>query len=390
RSGLAAMGAALSYFLTVGFLNAFGIFQQYYKQTVLSDKTDFQISWLGSFASFAIFAFAPIAGILADRIGPTLPIAVGSVAVVLAVFMTSLCKQYWQFFLAQGVLFGFGASFTAVPASGMVPRYFQRNRGLATGITIGGSSLGGILWPVIFDQLLHNDKISFEMSMRIAGFVMLPLWVICVLTIRPPLKQPEKLEDGVDLSALGKPPFILLCCGLFFALFGFTTPLYFTSAYAVSLGMSPSLAFYLSSILNGASLFGRVLPGVVADRWGKFNMLAASAFAAGIVAFCWTAATSVAGVIVWAIMFGFTSGAILSLQIACATTLADKDSAGAAVGIAMGSTSLAMLFGSPIAGQLVDYGYLATAMWSGAAFIVGAGFLIASRLSQDRSLGARI
>lgn len=56
-----------------------------------------------------------------------------------------------QFMLAQGVLLGFGMSFTTIPASGIVPRYFRRNKGLATGMSVAGSSLGGeILSPRAF------------------------------------------------------------------------------------------------------------------------------------------------------------------------------------------------------------------------------------------------
>jgi len=275
--------------------------------------------------------------------------------------MTSLCKAYWQFFLAQGLLLGFGMSFIAIPASSVVPRYFKRNRGLATGFTVAGSSLGGIIWPIVFDQLLHHDSVSFAWSMRIAGFIMLPLCVVCVLVIRPPLKlqsPPEDTEKEIgsttpgdgskktakqkkDLSALRKPSFVLLCLGELVAVFGFFAPFFYISTYAVHLGFSSSLAFYLVSIINAASLFGRVLPGFVADRWGRFNMLVISAFSAGIIAFTWTKATSVAGLVVWALAYGFASGAILSMQIACATTLADEESAGAAVGTVMGATSLA-------------------------------------------------
>ena len=48
RSGLALAGAALAYFVTVGFLNAFGIFQEYYTSVILRDLSEFQISWLAS------------------------------------------------------------------------------------------------------------------------------------------------------------------------------------------------------------------------------------------------------------------------------------------------------------------------------------------------------
>lgn len=168
--------------------------------------------------------------------------------------------------------------------------------------------------------------------MRIAGFIMTPLSVICILTIRPPLKsltvptneasRQEKGDDntadetqkGQDMSVLRKPPFILLCSGLFVAIFGFFDPFFYVSTYAVSHGMSPNLAFYLVSVVNSASFFGRILPGFVADKWGRFNMLAISAFTSGVIAFCWTAATSTAELAIWTATYGFASGVGLSAE----------------------------------------------------------------------------
>ncbi len=72
--------------------------------------------------------------------------------------------------------------------------------------------------------------------------------------------------------------------------------------------MSRSLAFYLVAAINAASTFGRVLPGFLADRYGRFNLLILSAFTGGIVAFCWTSATSQAGLIIWSLAYGFSSG----------------------------------------------------------------------------------
>jgi len=228
RSGLAAAGSALAYFVTVGIQNAFGIFQEYYTSYYLKGESDFKISWLGSFTIFTMFIFAPGVGVLADKVGPTIPVTVGSVLLLIAVFMTSLCRQYYQFFLAQGVLLGIAMSFIAIPASGMVPRYFKRNRGLATGITVAGSSLGGVIWPIAFNQMLHHDGFGFPWAMRIAGFVMIPLCVICILTIQRPA-VPKKVKEVIveegkasvggeedtpkkkkDLSVLRKPPFVLL------------------------------------------------------------------------------------------------------------------------------------------------------------------------------------
>ena len=246
-------------------------------------------------------------------------------------------------------------SLLTIPAAGICPRYFKRNRGIASGISVAGSSLGGVLWPVACDQLLHKDGIGFAWSIRIIGFCMVPMHIIAILMVRLPLQPKKAVEDGIeeekpagksarpkpDRSGLKKPAFLLLCLGLFFAFFGFFTPFFFASTYAASLGMSQSLAFYLVSIINGASMFGRILPGFLADRWGRFNMLTASALLGGVIAFCWTTATSIAGIVVWCAAYGFSSGAILSLQLACSTMLVHESASSTAVGVVMGSTSLA-------------------------------------------------
>ena len=67
---MAMLGASLSLFCTLGFINAFGVFLDYYHQNFLSHKSAFDISWIGSFATFILMLGAPIAGILVDKTGP--------------------------------------------------------------------------------------------------------------------------------------------------------------------------------------------------------------------------------------------------------------------------------------------------------------------------------
>lgn len=64
------LGASLSLFCTLGFINAFGVFLDYYHRTLLSNKSTFDISWIGSFATFVLMLGAPVAGVLVDKTGP--------------------------------------------------------------------------------------------------------------------------------------------------------------------------------------------------------------------------------------------------------------------------------------------------------------------------------
>jgi hypothetical protein len=53
-----------------------------------------------------------------------------------------------------------------------------------------------------------------------------------------------------------------------FWLEGMFTPIFYLQQFAESLGMSAGASFYLLSIVNGSSAFGRIIPGFVADRFG--------------------------------------------------------------------------------------------------------------------------
>jgi hypothetical protein len=74
RSSRAAVlnliGSLCILFCSVGFTNAYGVFQEYYAQTVLSHKSPSEIAWIGSFNLFIIFAFALPVGYLNDLYGP--------------------------------------------------------------------------------------------------------------------------------------------------------------------------------------------------------------------------------------------------------------------------------------------------------------------------------
>ncbi|KAJ5145514.1 MFS monocarboxylate transporter [Penicillium bovifimosum] len=324
RAWLTVLGAFSTFFCSVGFINAFGVFQEYYRAHQLSDSSDFDISWIGSFETFALFSGAPLTGLLVDRVGPTMLLIAGSLAMLMAIFMTSLCSQYYQFFLAQAVLLGSSMSLLFCPAIATVSRYFHKNVGLAMGVTVGGSSAGGVIWPIVLNELLNKHGVSFGWTIRIIGFIMLPLLVLAVLTVIPPPKT-NHLEEVVPgegtqqthekdiqkkdiISLLKNTTFLLLCAGLAISYLGMFSPFFYATSYAESLGHSKSFAFYLVSIINAASLFGRVLPGVLADHYGHFNLCGLAAMLSGIIALCWTSATSIAGLVIWALSYGLSSG----------------------------------------------------------------------------------
>jgi MFS family permease len=317
RSAFVLIGAFCAFFCSVGFFNAWGIFQEYYHAHQLSNKSDFDISWIGSFAICAMYLSAPAVGIAYDKIGPDMLVIIGSVGVLFAIFMTSLGKEFYQIFLAQALVLGVSSAFLVTPSLSTLTKYFRKNRALGMGIVVAGSSTGGVIWPIVLDQLLNHTHLGFGWTIRVVAFIMLPLLgVTCLFLRSPPAVVPspgEKVQvptakPKTDLSIIKKPAFIFCCAGMAIANLGMFSPLFYVSSYATSLNMSTSFSFYLLSIVNGASFFGRILPGILADRYGCFNLLLSAALTSGVVAFCMTGATSTAGVAFWSVAYGFASG----------------------------------------------------------------------------------
>lgn len=74
----------------------------------------------------------------------------GTFLVVFGHMMLSLCHALWQCILAQGFCVGIGAGMLFVPAVAIMPSYFRAKLGLAVGLAASGSSMGGIIYPIMF------------------------------------------------------------------------------------------------------------------------------------------------------------------------------------------------------------------------------------------------
>jgi MFS family permease len=165
--------------------------------------------------------------------------------------MTSVSKEYYQFFLAQGICSPLGASFVFSSALSCTATWFDKRRALAFGVVSSGSSLGGIVFSTMLSRLLPS--IGFGWTVRIAGFIVLALLVIANLTVRSriaPVPRPVKFSDYT--SPFSEVSFVLLmlasCCG-FFAMF---VPINYIVLEAQEDGVNRDLAGYLLTILNAA------------------------------------------------------------------------------------------------------------------------------------------
>ncbi|CAM1511032.1 Fc.00g085450.m01.CDS01 [Cosmosporella sp. VM-42] len=372
RAWLVAAGAAGAFFCTLGYTNVFGIFQAYYMFNQMPEQSADNIAWIGSIQAFLIFATGAVGGPLFDRFGAWL-IRPAALLYVFAIMMTSICKEYWQFMLAQGVLTGLANGLLMFPALAAVPQWFDKKRGAAMGMAVAGSSLGAVVFPIVLSNLLTKTDLGFGWSVRITGFIMLPVLMFSALTIRSRL--PPRRTRFFLWSSFKSPLYVLLILSLFFGMIGMFVPLFLLPSYAITKGMSDSLASYMVAIINGASIFGRIIPGVLGDKFGRINTLIGASAATSIIIFCWLEAETNASIIAVAAVFGFCSGAIISGgSVAITLCTDDPKNIGTYMGVGMALASFAALAGPPASGAMIDrYGrFDEVTYFGGAMTMVGA------------------
>ena len=123
-------------------MNTYGAYQTYYQSTLFSSRSPSDISWIGSFQIFGILFGALFVGPLFDRGYLKTLVQLGSFLLAFGMMMTSLCTEYWQAFLAQGIVVGLGVGCLFLPSIAVIMHYFRRKKALATGIVAAGGSIG--------------------------------------------------------------------------------------------------------------------------------------------------------------------------------------------------------------------------------------------------------
>ena len=110
-----------------------------------------------SMAMFTYTLVAPVVGGLIDRLGPRRVIVPGIVLLIAGLVLCSSMKSLFQFYLFYGVLVAAGSTCIAIVAySAILAHWFERKRGLASGIAVSGMGLGTFLLVPLSQSLISS------------------------------------------------------------------------------------------------------------------------------------------------------------------------------------------------------------------------------------------
>ncbi|KAL6799319.1 major facilitator superfamily domain-containing protein [Trichoderma sp. SZMC 28013] len=383
QAWLVVLGAFFGLFVSFGWTNCVGVFQEYYETHQLASLSPSTVSWIPALSMFTIFIAGPFVGQLFDHFGPRFLLLLGSTVHIFGLMMASISSRYYQFILSQSICSPIGAAMVLYPSFSCITTWFLKKRALAMGIAASGSSMGGVVMPIMVNRLIPN--IGFGWTMRTCAFLMLGLLIITNLTVRSRLRpQPKNFGVASFFAAFKDPPFLLLAMAGFFYSMGMFIPITFLVTYGRSVGMSPELAGYLVSMFNGASGIGRILPGYIADKVGNFNVSLFAACLSTILVFgVWLPGHSHATTIVFASLFGLSTGTYTAMSPALVAQISDIREIGLRSGAMYAFMSIAALTGSPIGGALITASggsYWKLQVFTGVMLAVGSAFYGASKL----------
>lgn len=371
------------FFNTWGILNTFGVFQTYYESGQLFSESSSNIAWIGAIQAYCVLITGLFSGPIFDRGHLRALLLVGSFCVVFGFMMLSICKTFWECLLAQGFCIGIGAGMLFVPAVAILPTYFNTRLGLAVGLAASGSSMGGIIYPIVFYRLIA--QIGFGWGVRVLGFIAFATLLLPIVMMKTRVKPP-KVRALFDWTVFTDLPFMLFIVGSMIGFIGLYVVIFYISYYGQESGITDaSLSFYIVPILNAASFFGRTIPNAMSDKLGSFNLIIPGALVCSIVIFCMIAVVNVAGIILVAICFGFFSGVFIALPPVCIVALTkDKSKIGTRIGMGFGIIGFGTLAGGPGGGDVLQR-YTNTLDWTalwiygGVADLVACLFFLAVR-----------
>lgn len=230
--------------------------------------------------------------------------------------------------------------------------------------------------------------------MRVIGFVCMAFCITASVTVQTrdvhaycaeDVQKPgflQCLREAFTLRLLASDrSYLATTIAVFLIEFAVFIPLTYLSSAAINTGsgLSPDKAYRLIAFLNVGSVPGRALPGYVADRMGRFNVMIMTAVVCMILIFCiWMPLTALreaneSALTAFAVLFGFWCGAAISLTPVCIAQVSKVEEVGKRVGTTFSIASIGALVGVPIGGAIIDSDngdYLGLVIFAGGLYTV--------------------
>ncbi|MFC1904111.1 MFS transporter [Chloroflexota bacterium] len=268
-----------------GVRNSFGVFFK-------SIESDFGLTRALTSAVFStqmLFGgiFSVLSGWAFDRYGPRIILLLMGLSAGFGLLLTSQASSSWQLFLTYSLLLAMGTGPIWIVPMSTVSRWFDKRRGLAMGIATLGVGLGPMIMAPFATYLITN--FDWRVAFIALGVI---IWLVVIPLSRFLKRDPSEIgtlshgvksysgdasakadtlqPGGLSLSqAFRTRSFWLIIFSFFLFASNFALVLTHLVPHVTDTGFSAAQGATVLSISGGAAVVGRILMGIVSDRFGR-------------------------------------------------------------------------------------------------------------------------
>jgi MFS family permease len=322
---------------------------------------------------------APLVGGLIDRLGPRRIIVPGIIVLIAGLVLCSAMKTLFQFYLFYGVLVAAGSTCIAIVAfSAILAHWFERKRGLASGIAVSGMGLGTFILVPLSQSLIssYGWRPTFLLLAGLVLVIALPLNVFFLqhrpeelglrvdgLKVDPVLKddQPQPAapmtQDWTLKKVVRTRSFWAMAAFPFFSLIGVYIVVVHNVRFMVDKGIDPMSAALIFALAGMSTSIFRIFWGWISDHIGREKAYTAGMlclFLGVLSLLLMDSLGNAAFMYTFAFFFGMGWGATAPLFMATAADLFKGRIFGLIYGIVEGTMNFGGAIGAWVAGFIFD------------------------------------
>ena len=332
--------------------------------------------------NFLVMAFGSFGwGAASDRWGARICALLGAGLLGLALVLASHATTLLSFQLTFGVLVGLSASAFFAPMIATVTGWFETRRNLAVSLVSAGMGMAPLTMSPLASWLITHH--GWRAAMFDIGLL---AWIIVIpaalFVRRPPVtaQSPTQIVDGERQLTVGKaltsPQFLILAFTFFLCCAAHSGPIFHVVSYAMYCGLGSLAAVSVYSVEGLAGLGGRLLLGVLADRYGAKRVLVTALAVQAMAIAGYLAVNELDEFYALAVIFGVAYGGGMPLYASLARDYFGQRIMGTVFGAATMLSSLGMSIGPVMGGWVFDhFGNYAWLYIGSAAVAVGAVLL---------------
>ena len=301
-------------------------------------------------------------GALSDRIGTRTVVLCGGVLLGVGLMTASQAATLVQFQVLFGVLVGVATGSFYVPMTATTTRWLTQHRSLAVALVSAGISVGSATVGPLARWIITGY--DWRTAMFVIGELAVVTIIPAALLVREPpvpVSAPGIAEaagaGGREFTvgqAVRTPQFAAIALAYFACCAAHSGPIFHMVTYAIDHGITAMAAATVLSVAGLASLSGKIICGLVADRVGAQQTLVVGLLIQAVAVSLYVFTGDLPSFYALALMFGFAYGGVMPLYAILVREYFGARIMGAAFGAVAFLSTLGMALGPLAGGWLYD------------------------------------